>query len=74
MALGDTYALKQTVYEDDPKRKVKVARYMTLATGLTWQEAKARRNRNRDLNIVPERAQAAPVAVAMPEMAESGAA
>lgn len=56
-----TYALKQVVVDTGDKdniSKPKRTHYLTVATGLTWQEAKTRRNANRRarLQIVPERA------------------
>ena len=52
------YSLKQTVYDTEKVNGVRRAKahYQTVATGLTWQEAKAARNQNRSLSIVPERA------------------
>jgi hypothetical protein len=52
--LNKTYSLKQVVYDDDPKRKIKVTHYITITNGLTWQQAKDRRKLNRSFNIVPE--------------------
>ncbi len=50
------YSLKQVVLDADRKRRVAVTRYITVAAGLSWRDAKARRNQERTLSIVPERA------------------
>lgn len=55
-----TYALKQIVVDAGDKNNIaksKRTHYLTVATGLTWQKAKTRRNANRRarLQIVPER-------------------
>jgi hypothetical protein len=54
-----TYALKTTILVPDNKRRMAKTAYITVQQGLTWQQAKARRNRDhkRDpqLSIVPER-------------------
>lgn len=50
-----TYSVKQIVLDADPLRKVMVTKYITLASGLTWQQAKALRKGKRMANIVPER-------------------
>ncbi len=52
-----TYKVTMFGYEphSDPKMKgVKVRTYLTIKTGLTWQEAKDLRKVNRALMIVPE--------------------
>lgn len=53
------WSVKQVVLDADPKRKVMVSHYITVKSGLTWQEAKAMRKANRTLHIVRERAAAA---------------
>jgi hypothetical protein len=52
-----TFALRQQVFDLDGKTKRRRSVWITVASGLSWQEAKARRNANRRarLNIVPER-------------------
>lgn len=47
------YALKQVIFVPDHQRRVLKATYITVQMGLTWQQAKAERNRNRTLSIVP---------------------
>ncbi|HPV11696.1 MAG TPA: hypothetical protein PKW83_13640 [Verrucomicrobiota bacterium] len=54
------FSLKQVVIDTGDKdnlAKPKKSHYLTVATGLTFQEAKARRNADRKarLSIVPER-------------------
>lgn len=56
-----TFSVKQVVVDagdKDDLRKPKKTHYLTVANGLTFQEAKQRRNANRRaaLSIVPERA------------------
>ncbi len=53
------WAVKQVVLDADPKRKMMVSHYITVRSGLSWQEAKAMRKANRTLHIVKERAAAA---------------
>ena len=54
-----TYALKQHVLDADRKKKVRKLHYITVASGLSWQDAKARRNAARPVKllIVQERSQ-----------------
>jgi hypothetical protein len=53
-----TYSLKQFVlaaYTTPEGRKLIRRHYLTVAAGLSWQDAKAARRQNRSLQIVPER-------------------
>lgn len=72
------YSLKQKVFDLDKQTKHRKSHYLTVAKGLTWQEAKAARNLNRSLSIVPERAYVAagpaPLAADVPaQLAEQAA-
>lgn len=48
------WSVKRTILEDDPKRKLKVQRYITVKSGLTFQEAKAMLKQDKTLSIVKE--------------------
>ena len=46
------YKLTTFIYENDFKRNIAYRKYITVKTGLTWQEAKAERKEDRSLQIV----------------------
>jgi hypothetical protein len=54
LSKGDTSMFKVTkfIFENDPKSKCRVRKYITVKSGLSWQEAKAMRNQDRALQIV----------------------
>lgn len=46
------YKLTTFIYENDFKANIARRKYVTVETNLTWQEAKAKRNKDRSLQIV----------------------
>jgi hypothetical protein len=46
------FKVTKFIYENDPQSKCRVRKYITVKSGLSWQEAKAMRNQDRALQIV----------------------
>jgi hypothetical protein len=49
-----TYCLKKTVLVEDDVRHIKVSQHKVVASGLTFQEAKAQKKADRSLSIFPD--------------------